>query len=263
MTERTESFQLPIDIAEAYEATFVPKLFSPWAVMLVHHAGVAPGDHVLDVACGTGVVARAAADAGGTVTGVDLNEAMLAVAARIAPGITWRHGDAGQLPFPDDAFDVVLCQAALMFLPDPVGALQEMTRVVRPGGTVGVQVWDTRDHQPAYAPLIDVVARHAGDEGVNLLDAYFSLGEIERLLAMTRRAGLSDPVVRTAETTMRFPSVATFVDTEVGSTPLGERLHEDVIEAIVDDASHALEGFIGEGGAIDVTIRGHIAVARG
>jgi ubiquinone/menaquinone biosynthesis C-methylase UbiE len=89
----TETFQVSLDSAEAYESVFVPALFEPWARMLVDAAGVGAGDRILDVACGTGIVARIAADrvgAGGSVVGIDRNPAMLAVARRLRPDIEWR-----------------------------------------------------------------------------------------------------------------------------------------------------------------------------
>ena len=95
----------------------------------------------------------------GEVVGVDLNPNMLSVAARIRPDLSWRVGDAAALPFPDDAFDVVLCQSALMFFPDATVALREMARVCAPRGTVGVQVYSSLDAQPAYGPWIETVAR--------------------------------------------------------------------------------------------------------
>ena len=145
----------------------------------VDAAGVTPGQAVLDVACGTGVVAREARDrlgGNGTVVGVDVNEAMLTVARRLRPDIDWRQGDAAELPFTDASFDVVLCQAALMFFPDRAQALREMARVAagrdRRGAGVG-----SLDAQPAYGPFVERGRRHAGPEAVDLLSAYWVLGD--------------------------------------------------------------------------------------
>ena len=102
MTDSVETFQLSVEAAEEYESRFVPALFAEWAPHLVEAAGVAPGQVVLDVACGTGVVARTAADrmgGQGRVVGLDLNEGMLAVAGRLRPDLEWRKGDAADLPF--------------------------------------------------------------------------------------------------------------------------------------------------------------------
>ena len=162
-----ESFQIPIEAAEAYEATFVPAFFAQWAPILCDAAGIGAGHKVLDVACGTGIVARTAAERAGAaqVTGVDLNEAMLTVARRVRADIDWRHGDAAALPLADRSFDAVLCQMALMFFPDRIGALREMARVAAPSGTVAVLVPAGLGAQPAYGPFVDMAARHAGPRG--------------------------------------------------------------------------------------------------
>jgi ubiquinone/menaquinone biosynthesis C-methylase UbiE len=148
----TETFQISVEAAEMYEAELVPALFEEWASHLVEAAGVLPGQRVLDVACGTGVVTRAAAERvgeTGKVVGLDLNEAMLTVARRLRPDLDWRQGDAAELPFSDSSFDVVLCQSGLMFFPDVAKTLREMARVVTDQGIVAVQVWDRRESQPA------------------------------------------------------------------------------------------------------------------
>jgi ubiquinone/menaquinone biosynthesis C-methylase UbiE len=259
-----ETFQGSLDMAEAYESQFVPALFREWAASLVEHARVRPGQRVLDVACGTGIVARTAADriGDGAVTGLDLNDAMLTVAERLRPDIAWRHGDAAQLPFDDGAFDVVLCQSGLMFFPDVPKALGEMARVAKTGGTIAVQVWDRRESQPAYAPFIQAAARHAGTDAIDLLSTYFNRGDLDELSAALASAGLGAPDVRTETTTLRFPSVEAFVMTEVRATPLAERLSEDVLVKIVEDSGEVLRPFATADGGVELPIRGHLLEAR-
>ncbi|MFF2028243.1 class I SAM-dependent methyltransferase, partial [Streptomyces sp. NPDC058171] len=159
-SEASESFQIPLEAAEFYESAFVPAFFAQWAPILCDAAGVAPGQRVLDVGCGTGIVARTAADLvvpDGTIVGVDLNEAMLTVARRVVrPDIEFRQGNADALPLPDQSFDTVLCQMSLMFFPDRPQALLEMARVVTPGGRVAVAVPGALDAQPAFAPFVDM-----------------------------------------------------------------------------------------------------------
>jgi SAM-dependent methyltransferase len=150
MSTTSEAFRLSA-AAEMYEAIFVPALFAEWAPLLVEFAGVTPGQAVLDVACGTGIVARTVADVQrgqGRVVGLDLNPAMLDVARRLRPDIEWRQGDAASLPFPDGSFDVALCQMAFMFFPDRRQALREMARVVTPTGTVAFAVPGGLGSQP-------------------------------------------------------------------------------------------------------------------
>ncbi|MFQ5468502.1 MAG: methyltransferase domain-containing protein, partial [Kiloniellaceae bacterium] len=132
------------DGAEVYESCFVPAIFGAWASPVADAAGIEAGKRVLDVACGTGVLAREAfrrVGQKGQVVGVDLNEGMLAVAARTEPKVEWRQGDAEHLPFEDASFDVVVSQFALMYFPDRVAALREMWRVLAPDGRLAVVAW--------------------------------------------------------------------------------------------------------------------------
>ena len=260
----TETFQLSLDSAESYESVFVPALFEPWAEMLVDAAAVRVGDRVLDVACGTGIVARIAAGRVGTrgsVVGIDRNPAMLAIASRLRPDIEWREGDASGLPFLARSFDVVLCQAALMFFADPRRALAEMARAIKDDGTVAIQVWDRLEDQPAYRPFVEVAARSAGEHATELLGSYFSRGDLPELQALVRSAGLWPTDTRTHSTNLRFGSVEAFVMTEVDSTPLGERLPSDVLATIIEDAREALEAFTHADGTLDIPIRGHVMAA--
>jgi ubiquinone/menaquinone biosynthesis C-methylase UbiE len=265
MARSTETFQLSDAAAEAYESSFVPRLFARWAPHLIDAAGVLPGQAVLDVACGTGIVARQAADRmgeRGSVVGVDLNAGMLAVAQRLRPDIEWRQGDAESLAFPANRFDVVLCQAALMFFPGPAQALREMARVVRPSGTVAVQVWASLDGQAGYGPFVAVAARHAGPEALRLLGAYWALGDPERLHGLFREAGLRVTSFRTHTEVARFASVDELVATEVEGTPLAERITPEVYGRILEDSRGALARFRSAGGELDMPLAGHLITAR-
>jgi ubiquinone/menaquinone biosynthesis C-methylase UbiE len=260
-----ETFQIPIEVAERYEARFVPALFAEWSPRLTEIAGVEAGDHVLDVACGTGIAARTAADIVGTdgrVVGVDLNEAMLAVAARVRPELEWRQGDAARLPFSDGEFDAVLCQMALMFFPDRARALREMRRVVRPGGTVAVCVPASLDAQPAYGPFVEMAARHAGPEAVALLSAYWVCGDLDELALVFESAGLRITRATTVPGIARFASPEEFVVTEVESTPLAERISGHVYGRIRSDAAAVLHPFITPNGTLDAPLVGHLVAAR-
>ena len=232
--ESSETFQIPIEAAEAYEAAFVPAFFLQWAPILCDAAGISAGQKVLDVACGTGIVARTAADIVGApnVVGVDINEAMLTVARRVRPDIDWRQGDAGALPLPDQAFDAVLCQMALMFFPDRGGARARWVVCRRPAGTVAVLVPSDLRAQPAYGPLVDMAAHHAGPEARSLLGTYFACGDLDELRRLFESAGLRVTATRGQAGTARFPSVDALVATEVESTPLRERITDDVYERI-------------------------------
>jgi len=156
------SLQAQIDAAKAYEEFFVPALFGEWAPRVADVAQIRSGGHVLDVACGTGVLAREAASragASGFVAGVDTSPAMLEVAATLAPGIEWRQGTAEDLPYPDQRFDTVVSQFGLMFFTDRQQALCEMHRVLKRRGRVAVAVWASLDRAPAYAAEVALLER--------------------------------------------------------------------------------------------------------
>lgn len=258
-TSGAETFSITPEQAELYESQFVPGVFAEWAPRVVAYAGVAPGDHVLDVACGTGIVARVAADAAGpdgAVTGVDLNPAMLGVARRLRPELTWRHGAAEALPLSDHSVDVTTCQMAMMFFADRAAAWREMARVTR--RRVAVVVPASIDDQPAYSLLTEVVRRHAGDAGAALLMTYWSAGDLERLTAEAVAGGLSEVQTTTVLGTAVFDSVDAFVATEVEGSPLVDRIDAPTYARIRSDAAEALAAYVDEVGAVRAPLRCHL-----
>lgn len=143
--------QTQIATAEAYEEFFIPALIKEWASRVIEAARIQPGDKVLDVACGTGIVARTAAQrvgSGGTVAGLDRNPGMPEIARRMATGIDWRQGEAESLPYSDETFDAVVCQFGLMFFSDRSLALREMMRVPANKGRLALTVWDRLESMP-------------------------------------------------------------------------------------------------------------------
>jgi SAM-dependent methyltransferase len=264
MTEEVEAFQIPLEAAEYYEAAFVPAFFAQWAPVLTAAAGVRTGQAVLDVGCGTGVLARTAADLvgpSGSVTGLDLNEAMLTVARRTRPDLTWRQGSADALPFEDGSFDVVLSQMALMFFPDHARAVAEMARAAAPGGTVGVLVPSELLRQVAFAPFMEVVGRHAGQEGVSLLGSYFACGGLDRLTGLVEAAGLAVTDRRVHVGTYRAPSVDAAVANEVESTPLRERITDEVYQRIREDALQVWAPYTSGDGSLAAPFDSDLVVA--
>jgi ubiquinone/menaquinone biosynthesis C-methylase UbiE len=262
---QTETFQISAAAAEAYESTFVPALFAEWAPHLCDLAGVRPGQRVLDVACGTGIVARVAADrlaGAGRVVGVDLNEAMLAVARRVRPDLEWRQGDAETLPFPLTSFDRVLCQMALMFFPDRARALREMRRVAAHDGVAAVVVPASLVDQPAYGPFVEMATRHAGPEAASLLSAYFACGDLPWLTGLVNSAGLRVTATRTRAGRATFGSVDAFVAAEVESTPLFGRISGDVYRRVREGAQEVLRPFTTPTGRVEIPLTGHLVAAE-
>lgn len=243
----TETFQITPEQAEAYERLFVPALFGQWAGPMTDIADVEPGQRVLDVACGTGVLTRAVADrlaGSGSVVGLDLNPAMLDVAARVRPDIAWRQGDVASMPFEDGQFDVVLCQSALFFFPDVPGAVLEMARVLRPGGTLAVQTYASLADQPGFSELERIVARYAPADALHLIETYWSQGDLEALDSTFAAAGLDVVETRSKLGTADYGTVQNLVDTEVRGTPLAERLTDEQIAAISRDAQDVLAKYV-------------------
>jgi SAM-dependent methyltransferase len=151
--------------AQAYEDYFVPAIFARWAPLLIEYAKPARGENALDLACGTGIVARLLAPLlgfEGRVVGLDVSPAMLDVARTLpAPRgatIEWVEGEAGALPA--DGFDLILCQQGLQFFPDPEGAVREVRHALRAGGRTVVAVWDGLDAHPVYRALCEAEARY-------------------------------------------------------------------------------------------------------
>ncbi|MFI6479601.1 class I SAM-dependent methyltransferase [Nonomuraea sp. NPDC050663] len=249
------TFQIPLEAAESYEARFVPALFARWAADLAADLPLRPGQSVLDVACGTGVVARTLADTAGSVIGLDLNEAMLTVARRVRPDLRWRQGDAAHLLFPDGAFDVVTCQAALMFFPDRRRALREMARVAR--HAVGLHVPGRLESSPAYSALVRIAAEHAGPEARELLSGYFVLGDPRELTELVESAGLRVTKLTTRMAELRLASIEEFVAVEVESTPLIERLDKETYARITEQAVSELAVYRG-----GIPIEGHTVIAE-
>ncbi|MEU4427897.1 methyltransferase domain-containing protein [Actinoplanes sp. NPDC024001] len=253
MTEQT--YALSAETADFYEATFVPALFGAWARRLVETAGVRAGSRVLDVACGTGIVARTAADRvgpSGSVTGLDRSEAMLAVARRVRPELCWEKGDATGLPFADGSFDVALSQAALMFIADRPAVLREMRRVA---GRVAVQVPGRLSHSTGYRVFTEVVAEHAGPEAIKLLGLYFAAGDPDELAGWFAAAGLRIEVFDTWMSAIWAPSLDVFVAGEL--LPLGPVAQDRITAA----CRAPMAGFAGIGGSVAVPIEAHLVVA--
>jgi ubiquinone/menaquinone biosynthesis C-methylase UbiE len=169
--------QAQIDAANAYESLFVPALFEQWTRLIADAARVGAGQRVLDVACGTGVLARDLAGrvgASGSVTGLDPSAGMLAVARERAPNVDWRRGTAESLPFEAGSFDAVVSQFGLMFFTDPPRAVGEMLRVLKPGGRLAVAVWGAIENNPLYEAEVELLARLAGRPAADALRAPFA-----------------------------------------------------------------------------------------
>ena len=259
--------QALIDAANAYEALFVPALFGQWATKVADAAQIQPGQRVLDVACGTGVLAREISSRTGSigaVTGIDPSPGMIAVAKQLAPAIEWREGVAESLPFPDRSFDVVVTQFGLMFFTDRRQALREMLRVLAPGGRLVVAVWDSLETMPAYADEVALLERTAGRQAADALRAPFVLGNRKQLVTLFSEAGVTSTEITTHSGTAQFPGIRTMVEADLrGWLPVvGVVLTENQIHRILDEAEEALSLYATTDGRAAFKLSAHLVIVR-
>ncbi len=218
--------QLTGNGAENYERHFVPAIASPVSAELLRTADLQPGQRVLDVGCGTGLIARQAAESvgeGGSVAGLDLSPDMIAVASAlpVAPGarIDWHQNDATTLPFPDRSFDVVLCQMTLMFIEDRPAALREMHRVLAPGGRVLITT--PGPIQPTFELMEQAIVDHISPDLAGFVRMVFSMHDPETHGPLLKDAGFDDPTTRIYTATFDLPAPADFLWQYINLTPMG------------------------------------------
>jgi ubiquinone/menaquinone biosynthesis C-methylase UbiE len=231
--------------AETYEREMVPALFAPWVPELLDLARPRAGERVIDLACGTGIVARqVAGQVGpkGRVVGLDMNPAMLEVAREAAArehgaaGIEWCEGRMESLPFGDGEFDLVLCQQGLQFAEDRMAALSGAHRVLRGGGRIVVAVWQSLAQHPLWSTFNEALVRHLG---IPALAAPFCLDRAEELRSLLAAAGFGDISIESRSLPATFADPSGFVAMEV-----------DVIAAAIPAARH-----------LDTEARAHLTAA--
>jgi ubiquinone/menaquinone biosynthesis C-methylase UbiE len=189
---------------EIYERVLVGPLFRPFAEQLVSRVALTRGDSVIDVACGTGIVTRIARERLGPearIVGVDVAQAMLAVARTVDPTIDWREGNAVSLPvIAREHFTVLTCHQGLQFMPDKPAAIREMRRVLAPGGRVAIATWRSLEEIPGMRDLNAVVERHVG----RIVDSRHSFGDANALKQLLVDAGFTDVQVGTLAHDVQF-----------------------------------------------------------
>jgi len=242
MTNASTTWQAHTEstVPENYEKFFVRSIARPLAVDLIEEAALRPGERVLDVACGTGIVARLAGEQvgeSGSVAGLDVNPGFLAVArataAESGANIRWYETSAESMPLPDQAFDVVLCQLSLQFIEDKVAALGEMRRVLAPGSRVLVNVPRPGPFHDAFE---DALRRHAGEPAGAFLKAVFSLGDTDQVDRLLRDAGFKDVTVRAETKNLQLPPANEFLWQYIHSLPLA-----GMVASLDDEQADAFE----------------------
>jgi ubiquinone/menaquinone biosynthesis C-methylase UbiE len=251
-----------------YERFFVPAIGAPLATDLIHLAALRPGERVLDVACGTGVVARLASQqvsAAGTVAGLDISPGMLAVARSATPPgapIEWHEASAEAMPIPDVSFDVVLCQMGLQFMPDKRAALREMRRVLAPGGRLILNVPGPTPR--LFTILREALARHIGAEAAGFVNHVFSLHDTAEIQNLVSGAGFHDISVQPDTKPLGLPAPQEFLWQYLHSTPLAgavAQMDDEHRAALERDVVGKWQEFV-EAGALVLQVRIVIATAR-
>jgi ubiquinone/menaquinone biosynthesis C-methylase UbiE len=212
--------------AENYQRHFVPAISTPVSADLLKTVDLQPGERVLDVACGTGLITRLAAEKvgpTGSVTGVDVAPDMIDVAKTIpspvGSQIDWQVRDATALPLPDESFDAVLCQMGLMFIEDQLAALGEMRRVLASGGRLVVNTPGSIHR--AFELMEQAIEAHISSELGGFVRAVFSLHDPDVVASLLRDAGLDEVSSSVSTATFQLPSPAEFLWQYINLTPMG------------------------------------------
>ena len=241
--------------AENYERYFVPAIARPVSAGLLATADLRPGERVLDVACGTGLIARLAAERvgpAGTVTGIDLAPDMIDVARAISPptgaAIEWHVGDATSLPFGDATYDAVLCQMGLMFMADRPRAVAEMRRVLAPDGRVVVSTPGAI--QPPLVVLEEAIVEHISADIGGFVRAVFCMPDPDAVATLLRDAGLRDVTATASSVRLQLPAPADFLWQYINVTPMGPlvaQASEAARSAMERQAVEAWQPYVADG----------------
>ncbi|MBD3662815.1 class I SAM-dependent methyltransferase [Sulfitobacter aestuariivivens] len=244
----TQATEEELAAGRGYEALFVPALFAPWSGHLVNSVAVHAGAQVLDIACGSGVLARTALDRvgpSGRVVGLDPAPGMIGAAKEVEPRIDWVLGGAEHLPFGDATFDYVLSQFGMMFFNDRAQACSEMFRVTRPGGKVALAIWHGVEENPAYRDIAAVLEDHVSAKAAESVRIPFCLGNPDPVAGLLSDAGFGDVTFETLSKQATFPSPRMMVEVELrGWLPMfGIHLNEEEIAEVLASADTRLSRY--------------------
>lgn len=256
-----------VEAARGYESLFVPALFEPWTKHLIEGATIREGSHVLDIACGTGVLTRHALSRvgpGGRVVGVDTAPGMLAAANEIEPSIDWILCGAEALELDDETFDCVISQFGMMFFQDRQKSAEEMFRVLKPSGSLAIAVWNSIENNPAYGDIIAVLQDQVGTAAADALRLPYNFGNTDEVVAVLEGGGFTNISIETKVEPARFPSSRHMVEAELrGWLPLFDIfLSEAEINDILVESDRTLSKYANSLGEAIFPTSAHIVTTQ-
>ncbi len=245
-----EKYQLQGNAAAIYEEQKVPAIFLPLAEATLNSVPLLGDDTVLDVACGTGIVARKARQRIGPsarIVGADLNEGMIETARNLADPLSqsceWYTADVVNLPFDDGAFSVAFCQQGIQYFPNREAAVQEIKRVLAQGGRMAFTVWS--EANDFFKSLAMSLSRHVNDEVAERSLAPFAYSG-SALVSLLSEQGLGNvsAQILTVERAIKNPKIE--IPKEIMGNPVGPFVEEKgdaVMRTIVDEVIASLSGY--------------------
>ena len=262
--------QIDTTAAEAYERFMVPGMFLRWTQYLIRLAAPQSGEHVLDVACGTGIGARLAAQAVGStgkITGLDIDPGVIEVARKVtqaaATPITWHCASALKMPFKDGEFDLCLCLQGVQFFPDRVAGFAEIRRILRPSGRLIASIWAPLEFNKGHHAVVQALERQSVDaSGAKRACSFANADDIRETAT---QAGFTNLDLRTEDGVSHFESVQAFIDGMTIGSPSTRHavalLPEEGRDGFIKEVSTVLEPYLVHG-ELSYPMRTHILIAR-
>lgn len=257
------AWQSVVRLYEDYFVALTTQCIDPLLDAVEVHAG----DALLDIATGPGYIASAAARRGATVTGLDFSSAMIAQASALHPNVSFREGDAGNLPFPDASFDVVVIGFGILHFPDPDRALREALRVLRRGGRFGLTVWAGPDKAAGFGIVMRAVEKHGStDAKLPAGPPFFRFSDATECNRTIAAAGFGEVNIIEVPQVWRFPSAAAFFDgistSTVRTAALLRAQTPENLKKIRAQAEREANGYSHANGTIELPMPALLASAR-
>jgi ubiquinone/menaquinone biosynthesis C-methylase UbiE len=257
-------------IPEMYDRHLGPLFFEPYAADLADRVARQRPKRVLEIAAGTGIVSRRLIDAlpvGTALTVTDLNAPMLEFARQKTGSrghnAEWRQADAQQLSFPDESFDMVVCQFGVMFFPDKLRGLREFNRVLEKSGSLILSVWDSFDTNPVQSIAHSTIGKFFETDPPDFYQVPCGMGDIREIRRLVEDAGFKETVIETISLTVRSESAESAALGLIRGNPVVNVIRERGtadIEEITPALARALEERFGTR-SIQVALRAHIVTA--